>query len=120
MSPNDGEVRTRTDGVWRRGPKTYKVVIADDSFATITPPAADVGFIAVSGSGSATHIFGWYRATSSPASSKYSGAATAVMVNTTLNGTTGADGNITIGVQNNLIYIENRNGSSNTFTVSFF
>lgn len=118
-SPNDGEIRTRTDGVWRKGPKTYSVSIANDSFAIITPPAADVGVIAVSGSGTATHIFGWYRATSSPASLKYAGAATAVMVNTALTGTTGTVGNVTIGIQNNAIYIENRNGSTNTFKVSF-
>jgi hypothetical protein len=41
------------------------------------------------------------------------------MVNTALTGTTGTVGNVTIGVQNNQIYIENRNGTTNTFKVSF-
>jgi hypothetical protein len=118
-SPNDGEVRTRTDNVWRKGAKTYSISIANDAVAIITPPSADVGFIAVTGSGIATHLFGWYRATSSPASSKYAGASTAVMVNTVLTGTTGTAGNVTVGIQNNAIYIENRNGSTNTFKVTF-
>lgn len=115
-----GQILERLEGVWRRGPKTYSVQIPDDSFATIVPPAADVGFIAVTGSGLQTHLMGWYRATSSPQATKYYGAATTAMVNTALNGTTGVDGNVTVGVQDNLIYIENRNGTTNTFSVSFF
>ena len=118
-SPNDGEIRTRVDSVWKKEPKSYTVSIADDSFATVTPPAADTGFIAVTAGGTATHLFGWYRATSSPQSLKYAGASQAVMVNTTLDGTTGTDGNVTVGIQNGVIYIENRSGTSNTFKVAF-
>lgn len=77
------------------------------------------GHILVTGDGTATHMMGWYRATSSPVSSKYAGAATTAMVNAALTGTTGTDGNVTIGVQNNLIYLESRNGSTNTFKITF-
>ncbi|MDT8328135.1 MAG: hypothetical protein RQ750_12245 [Roseovarius sp.] len=118
-SPNDGEVRTKSDGVWRRGPKTYTVVIATDDVATIIPPAADVGVIFVAGNGLAEHVFGWYRATSSPRATKYGGAAAVNMVATALTGTTGAPGSVTVGIQNNLIYIENRTAAANTFRVSF-
>lgn len=118
-SPNDGEVRTRTDGVWRRGQKNYEVTIPVDGVATIVPPLADTGVIFVVGAGTAEHMFGWYRATSSPAVAKYGGAAAVNMVATALTGTTGAPGDITVGVQNNLIYIENRKPASNTFKVNF-
>ena len=64
-------------------------------------------------------MMAWYRATSTPGSSKYAGAAATVIVNTPLTGPTGTDGNITVGVQNDLIYIENRGGSSDTFLITF-
>lgn len=116
---NDGRIRRKGMGAWVLDLTTYKFSLATDSFTTVVPPAADTGFIFITGDGIATQMMGWYRATASPASSKYSGAATAAMVNTALTGTTGAAGNITIGVQNNLIYIENRNGSTNTFKITF-
>jgi hypothetical protein len=116
---NDGRIRRKTLGAWVMDLTTYKFSLATDSVTTVVPPAADTGFILVTGDGIASQLMGWYRATASPASSKYAGAATAVMVNTVLTGTTGTAGNITIGVQNNLIYIENRNGSTNTFKVTF-
>jgi len=115
-----GQIWEKSDGVWRQGKKTVSVVITDDGFATIVPPAElDPGFILISGSGTTKHMMAWYRATTSPASSKYAGAAATVIVNTALTGTTGTDGNITVGVQNNLIYIENRGGSSDTFLITF-
>lgn len=115
-----GQILERSDGVWRKGRKTYKVAIADDSFTTIVPPAdLDPGFLMLSGGGISKHMMAWYRATSSPASSKYAGAATTAIVNTALTGTTGTDGNITVGIQEDLIYIENRGGSSDTFIVTF-
>ena len=116
---NDGQLREKSDGVWRSNPKTYSVLIANDAFAIVTPPKRDVGFIMVTGGGTATHIMGWYRATSVPAGTKYAGSLTTDMVNTALTGTTGTDGNVTIGVQNNQIYIENREGVTNTFKVTF-
>ena len=118
-SPNDGEVRTRTDGVWRRGQKNYEVVIPVDGVATIVPPAADIGVIFVAGNGTQEHVFGWYRATSSPAAVKYGGATATAMVATALTGTTGAAGSVTVGIQNNLIYIENRTPAANRIRVSF-
>ena len=115
-----GQIYEKSDGVWRQGRKTYSVIIADDGFTTITPPSdLDPGFILISGSGTTKHMMAWYRATSTPASSKYAGAAATVIVNTPLTGTTGTDGNITVGVQNDLIYIENRGGSSDTFLITF-
>ena len=118
-SPNDGEVRTRTNSVWRKGSKTYSLFLLNDTVTTVAPPAAADGFIGVAAGGIATNLFGWYRATASPSSLKYSGGANAVMVNTVLTGTTGTVGNITIGIQNNLIYVENRQGSSATVRLSF-
>jgi len=115
-----GEIREKSDNRWRKIVRNYSVSIADDNFTTIVPPSElDPGFILITGGGTATHMMAWYRATSSPASLKYNGAATTAIVNTALNGTTGIDGNVTVGVQDNLIYIENRNGSTNTFLITF-
>ena len=97
----------------------YVVTLDDDTVSTIVPSAARTGHILVTGEDNTTHIMGWYCATSSPASSKYMGSATTDIVNTALTGTTGTDGNITIGVQDNLIYLENRNGVTNTFKITF-
>jgi hypothetical protein len=115
-----GEIREKSDNRWRKILRNYSVSIADDNFTTIIPPSElDPGFILITGGGTATHMMAWYMATSSPASSKYNGAATTAIVNTPLNGTTGIDGNVTVGVQDNLIYIENRSGSTNTFLITF-
>lgn len=118
-SLTDGIIRNRFDDTWSADKITYTRVIADDSFVVLTPPSASTGFIYVTGDGTQTHLTGWFRATSSPVSSKYSGAAQTAMVNTALTGTSGVDGNVTVGVQNNAIYIENRNGASNTFKITF-
>lgn len=118
VGSNDGKIRTRSGGAWRTE-VSYNLSIADDSFAVVTPPVADTGFVLITGDGTATHIMAWYRATSGPAGSKYAGAANTAVVSTALTGTTGVDGNVTVGIQNNAIYIENRNGSSNAFKVKF-
>jgi hypothetical protein len=115
-----GTMREKTIGTWRATRPTYSIVVADDSFTTIVPPSdLDPGFLMIAGSGTTKHMMAWYRASSSPASSKYAGAAATVIVNTALTGTTGTDGNITVGVQEDLIYIENRGGSSDTFIITF-
>ena len=99
--------------------QSYTVTIADDAVSIIMPPAEGTGHILVTGEDNTAHLMGWYCATSSPESSKYMGSATTDMVNTELTGTTGTDGNITIGVQDNLIYLENRNGATSTFKITF-
>lgn len=113
-----GRCRNKVNGSWIFD-LVYKFSIADDSFVAFDPPASDTGFILITGDGVQTNVMAWYRATSSPASLKYFGAAQTAIVNTALNGTTGTDGNVTIGVQNGKIYLENRNGAKNNFKITF-
>ncbi|WP_234838752.1 hypothetical protein [Sinorhizobium medicae] len=63
-------------------------------------------------------IFG-IRAASSPAASGNRIAdANVVAVTTALTGTTGTDGNITLGVQDGVLYVENRVGSSQNISLT--
>ena len=115
-----GKIYQKTNGAWKAGITSYKVTVADDAFVTVVPPSDfGAGFFVITGTGLNRHMMAWFRATAAPSSAKYFGSATVVIVATPLNGTTGTDGNITVGVQDNLIYIENRSGGRDTFAITF-
>jgi hypothetical protein len=115
-----GQVREKSNNIWGVINNRYKVTIANDSFTTIIPPTLpDPGFLLIAGEGSQQNMMAWYRASATPSSIKYAGATQTVIVNTPLNGTTGSVGNVTVGVQEDLIYIENRNGLTNDFIITF-
>jgi len=115
-----GQVREKSNNIWGVINNRYKVTIANNYFTTIIPPTLpDPGFLLIAGEGSQQNMMAWYRASATPSSIKYAGAAQTVIVNTPLNGTTGSVGNVTVGIQNNLIYIENRNGVENDFIITF-
>lgn len=69
--------------------------------------------------GSARHGIFTARAAATPAvSANRITDANTVAVATTLSGTTGTDGNLTLGVQDGVLYVENRLGSSQNITVT--
>jgi hypothetical protein len=111
-------LRIRKGANWvSLGADTQTVVIADDTVFTFVPNRSS-GFLFVT-LPSVTHYGqAWFRATSSPVGAKSAGGANFLVVSTALTGTTGTDGNVTLGVQNNLLYVENRSGGSQTVTVT--
>ena len=70
--------------------------------------------MSICGAGSTVYGQFWVRPTSSPASIPLHIGADIAIVNTALTGTTGTIGKITIGVQDGLLYIENRFASIQT------
>jgi len=108
----------RTDG-WDPGKLT--ISIDNDSVIAIKAPGMNdtgTGFISLAAGG--TNYYGkfWYR-TSTPASAKLAGTVGTVIVNTALNGTSGTVGDITVGIQTDFIYIENRAGVTQSVNISF-
>ena len=69
--------------------------------------------------GVANYYFGVVRAASSPNQTTISKSANVDIVTTALTGTTGTDGNLTIGLQQKKVYIENRLGAAKSITFGF-
>jgi len=115
-------VREFRESTWIHRDRKYQLTIPDDGVATIVPPmnfGGSPGFLAITGSSASHQMLLWFRSSATPAGSKYAGAATSVVVSTALTGTTGTAGNLTVGIQSGLIYVENRSGTLGTFSLSF-
>ena len=87
--------------------------IADDDFVSFTPPNVDRYFFLITAS-STQYYFGY---------NQYNVSFTLQNLGFTkldgvLNGTTGVDENISIGVSNSILYIENRSGAALSFTIT--
>jgi hypothetical protein len=93
---------------------SFVVTIPDDDFYSFSFKGT-CGHIFIATNSSSHQGMFWFRGT---AQSKYSGAATTVGVNTSLNGTTGSDGNTTFGTASSVLYIENRSGGALEYVVT--
>jgi hypothetical protein len=104
-----------------------QVTIADDAVASITPPRTG-GFMMITAQGNTDYPqsgasgFLFYDVGLSLQMSEQSfngGGANLDATTSDVTGTTGTDGNITVAAQSGVIKIENRYGSSTTFSVTF-
>jgi hypothetical protein len=111
---------TKQGRVRAKGFYSESLSIADDAVATITP-ASTSGFIAVYAAGTAGNWWiGYYRAAGTAVATAIASGAQGAAVTSSLSGTTGADGNLTVAaLSGGTIQIENRTGASRTVTVTF-
>lgn len=104
------------------------ITVADDAAASIPTPKAG-GYIIITCAGSTENgnfpdplrsgaVF-YDAGTGAFSATKQFGGANFIAVNTDVTGTTGADGNVTVGVIANNIRIENRQGGSQVFRYTF-
>ena len=103
-----------TEPVKANGFYSFVVTIPDDDVFSWTPQGT-YGHVFVGTTSLNGHGLAWYR---SSATAKYTGATNFVCVSTELTGTTGVDGQCTLGVASGVLYLENRLGASNTFTIT--
>ncbi|WP_405124346.1 hypothetical protein [Pseudomonas alloputida] len=96
---------------------SFTISLADDAFFSWTPKKSDM-WVLISTGGTTYYGQLWVRTTSSPASVKVAGGTNLAVMNSALSGTTGVDGNITVGVQSGTLYIENRAGNNQTITIT--
>lgn len=104
-----------------------QVTIADDAFATITPPRTGGGFVLVTCDGNGFPVAGrngiaWGDWGGSPqAASVWNNGDFDVSTAGPPTGTTGVDTNITLffGGTAGQLYLENRRGSTSTFQITF-
>jgi hypothetical protein len=117
MRARGGKTYFRDAGRWYSTTGSFTVSLTDDtamSWAAInTSGHLFVTMPSVSYYGQA-----WMRATATPAAAKIAGAANFAAVATALTGTTGTDGNVTVGATNSTFYLENRSGSTQQITVT--
>lgn len=99
-----------------KGFYSFVVTIPDDDFCSWTPTGS-FGHVFISSNGTSGHGIAMFYATGSV---KVAGPATFVCVNTSLNGTTGVDTNLTFGSAAGVLYLENRLGASSKLTVTVF
>ncbi|MEY9830244.1 hypothetical protein ABIA25_002059 [Sinorhizobium fredii] len=98
---------------------SYFFTIADDSVATIDLRRSVFSGAVHLTAGSARHGIFTIRAASTPTvSANRVTDANTVATAAVLTGTTGTDGNLTLGVQSGVLYIENRLGSSQSVSVT--
>jgi tetrahydromethanopterin S-methyltransferase subunit D len=119
-SDTDGTIIANVDRLGKSLAQNYcsgHVSIADDAVATITPPNT-TGFFAVFAEGtSANWSISYFRVGASPAAAAVASGAAGARTTTTLAGTTGTDGNLTVGfASDGKIYLENRSGALRTVT----
>ena len=93
---------------------SFVVTIPDDDVFSWTPPS-QYGQIFISSTSVNGHGLAWFR---NNLTSKYAGAGNFTCVSTALTGTTGTDGHMTLGVSLGVLYLENRLGNSQEFTVT--
>jgi len=103
-----------TDPIKANGFYSFVVTINDDDVYSFTPKGT-CGHIFLATTASNHQGLFWWRGS---AQSKYSGAATTVGLNSELTGTTGTDGNTTLGASGNVLYIENRSGGTLEYIVT--
>lgn len=111
-----GRAYIKDSGGWASLVGSFKVTIADDAVYSWTPLETNQ-FVFVTAPSVSAYGQAWVRTTSSPASAKIAGPATFATMNSALTGTTGTDGNVTLGAQNGALYLENRSGGSLQFSV---
>lgn len=98
-----------------QGHYSFKVSIPDDDVYSWAFPGTS-GFLFVStNSVSLYGSMSWVRGSSTV---KVSGAAAYAALASALTGTTGVDGNITVGAASSVLYLENRSGAVQVFTVT--
>jgi hypothetical protein len=98
------------------------VEIADDDVHSITVPVTDArGIFRITLNATADSAEAAFRSNAAPLVTEAWNTNPSVIVFTTgvLTGTTGTNGDVTIGVDDNVIYIENRNGQSRSFAWLF-
>jgi hypothetical protein len=98
-----------------QGYYSFTISINDDDFY-LWDFVGTSGFVFVSTNSSVNHgSLNWLR---SSAAIKISGASSYDALSVALNGTTGADGKITVSASGSKVYIENRSGGILKFTVT--
>lgn len=114
-----GNQYVKRQGLWQIGSLEQRIVINQNEIEEVlVPKGKEIGMVSITGGGTETHLFAWYRATSSPAAVKYAGSSKTTITTNPLP-TAGGEGNITVSVQEGKLLIENRNGSKNTFIINF-
>ena len=112
----NGVFRIRETYSWASAPTSFQVTLNDDVAISFAPRRSD-GHVLVSMQGSEYYGHAWMR-TSTAASVKVSGGSSFAVTNAALTGTTGTDGNVTLGAQPGLLYLENRSGNSQTISIT--
>ena len=105
-----------TEPIKATGFYSFVVTIPDDDVYSFTPKGT-CGQVLLASTGSSHNGMFWFRGS---LQTKYAGAATTVGLNSVLTGTTGVDGNTTLGVADNVLYIENRSGAAVEYIVTLF
>lgn len=114
-----GHEYVKRQGIWQTGSIEQRVEIQHNSVQEILiPKGKEIGMVAITGGGTATHLLGWYRATASPAAIKYAGASQIVITSQPVSSAS-VDGNITVYVQNGILLIDNKTGNKHTMVVTF-
>jgi hypothetical protein len=103
-----------TDPLKANGFYSFIVTIPDDDVYSFTPKGPHGHIIVSTITLNHNGIF-WYR---SSAQSKIAGGSATLGLSTPLTGTTGVDGNTTVGASSNVLYIENRSGTAQEYTVT--
>ena len=108
------------------GFNSYDVAIADDAVLTITTSTTDFrGILAITSSSvpANARINGFIHFRTLTGQAPYAIALERTtnisLTNGSLTGTTGVDGNSTLSIMNNRIYIENRSGANIIYTLTF-
>ncbi|WP_234839088.1 hypothetical protein [Sinorhizobium medicae] len=97
----------------------FRGTVADDTaFQIVLGRQIFSGMAIVTAGSLEMGIFGIRAASSPAASGNRITDANVVAVTTALTGTTGTDGNITLGVQDGVLYVENRVGSSQNMSLT--
>ena len=112
----NGVFRIRETYSWANATTSFQVTLNDDEAIYFAPRRSD-GHVFISMQGTAYYGHAWMR-TSTAASVKVSGGASFAVTNAILTGTTGTDGNVTLGAQPGLLYLENRSGNSQTISIT--
>ena len=111
---------TKAGRVRAKGFYSDAITVADDAVTSITP-STTTGFIDVFAQGTAANWYtGYYRAAASPVLTQIAAGTGGAGQTTSLSGTTGVDGNLTVAsLSTGVIQVENRTGASRTITIVF-
>jgi hypothetical protein len=103
-----------TSAVKANGFYSFVVTIPDDDVYEFTP-VGTCGHIFIASLAASHQGLFWWRGS---LQSKYAGAANTVGLNSALTGTTGTDGNTTLGASGGKLYIENRSGGALEYVIT--
>lgn len=116
-SERDGTLYLKTEAGWSRINGSLTVEIEDDG--VFSWPTAEKDQWVLIAAGSADHYGqAWVNPIATPASVKVAGGANFEATAGALTGTTGDDGNLTVGAQQGQLFVENRTGETRTVTVT--